>query len=86
MDCAERERHFGVILEELNDCSGAVRVLQKEMCELKERLKNAQEDKAEVIQLIPRHRTTECTGTSRGRAPKAHEDKVEVTGWTCLFR
>ena len=57
--CTERERHFGVILEELNAGFDAVRVSQKEMCESKERLKNAHEDKAEVIQLIPRHRTTE---------------------------
>ena len=60
---------------------GAVRVLQKEMCELKEHLKNAHEDKTEVIRLIPRHRTTECAVEQvvDVPAPEAHEDKVEMT-------
>ena len=77
------ERHFGAILEELNAGFDAARVLQKELCE---RLKNAHEDKAEVIQLIPRHPTTECTVEQvvDVPAPEAHEDKVEVT-WLDLL-
>ena len=105
VDCTERERHFGVILEELEnaqegmcklkgflvermererrDIAGcdAVRVLHREMCELKEQLKNKHEDKTKVIQLIPRHRTTECAVEQvvDVPAPVAHEDKVEMT-------